>query len=88
LNSKVAMLAERLKSTHLTITARSHDNGKLYGSIGSDEIVELLKGKDVTVNKKQIVFGKAIRSVGEHKVIVKLSSKLQPQVLVKVVSKA
>ena len=87
LNSKAAMLAERIKSIHVTVKARSHDDGKLYGSVGADEIVALLKEKDVTVNKKQIVFNKSIRTVGDHKVTIRLSSKLTPQVTVKVATK-
>lgn len=85
LNSKVAMLAERIKNMHLVIKERVHDNGKLYGAVGADEVVELLKEKEVTVNKKQIEFKKAVRSVGEHKVSVKLTAKLKPELTLKVV---
>lgn len=84
LNSKVAMLAERIKSMHLTIKERVHDDGKLYGAIGADEIVDLLKQKEITVNKKQIEFDKSIKSVGEHRVTIKLTAKLKPQLTVKV----
>lgn len=87
LNSKTAMLAERIKTLHLTLTERVHDDGKLYGAVGADEVVALLKEKNITVNKKQISFSKAIRSVGEHKVTIKLSSKLQPQLTLKIVGK-
>jgi len=85
LNSKVAMLAERIKTMHLSTKVRAHDDGKLYGSVGADEIVELLKAKDVQINRKQVEFDKAVRQVGEHKITIKLSSKLKPQVTLKVV---
>jgi len=84
LSSKVAMLAERIKSLHVTIKERVHDDGKLYGAINADEIVDLLKAKEISINKKQVEFIKSIKSVGEHKVTIKLSSKLQPQLTVKV----
>jgi large subunit ribosomal protein L9 len=87
LTSKVAMLAERIKTTHLIIKERTHDDGKLYGAVGADEIIGLLKEKDIVVNKKQIEFDKAIKSVGEHKVTIKLSSKLKPQCIVKVLAR-
>lgn len=83
--SKMGMLAERIKNLNLTIKERQHDDGKLYGSISADDIVTALKAKDITVNKKQVVFPKSIRTVGEHKVAIKLSAKLQPQATVKVV---
>lgn len=84
LQSKVAMLAERIKTLHLTVKERIHDDGKLYGAIASDEIVDLLKTKEILVNKKQIEFDKSIKSVGEYKVTVRLSAKLKPQFILKV----
>ena len=87
-NSKIAMLAEHIKTTHLVIKERTHDDGKLYGAISAEEIVELLKAKGLSVNKKQVEFPKAIKSVGEYKVVIKLSSKLQPELTLKVSSNA
>ena len=84
LNSKVAMLAERIKALHISIKERVHDDGKLYGAVGADEVVALLKAREIVVNKKQIEFEKNIKAVGEHKVTVRLSSKLKPQFILKV----
>jgi len=86
LNSKAAMLAERIKTLHLTLKEKVHDDGKLYGAVSADKIVDLLKAKEVTINKKQVEFEKSIKVTGEHKVTIKLSSKLKPQVTVKVVA--
>jgi len=87
LSSKAAMLAERIKSLHLSISERVHDDGKLYGAIGADEIVALMKAKDIVITKKQVEFNKSIRTLGEHKVVIKLSSKLKPELILKVVAK-
>ncbi len=84
INSKVAMLAEKIKALHLTIKEKTHDDGKLYGSVGPDEIVELLKKNEIIVNRKQIEFDKSVKATGEHKVTVRLSSKLKPQFILKV----
>ena len=86
LQSKVAMLAERIKNLHLSLRERAHDEGKLYGAVGQDEIVELLKKEGVVVNRKQIEFAKAIRTTGEHKVTIRLSSKLKPTPTLKIVA--
>ena len=85
-NSKVAMIAERVKALHLTVKERAHDDGKLYGSVGADEIVELLKKNDIQINRKQVEFDKAIRKIGEHKVTIKFSTKLKPQLILKVLA--
>jgi len=84
INSKVAMLAEKIKALHLTIKEKTHDDGKLYGAVGPDEIVELLKKNEIIVNRKQIEFDKSVKATGEHKVTVRLSSKLKPQFILKV----
>lgn len=86
LSNKVSMLAERIKALHITIKERVHDDGKLYGSVGADEVVELLKGHDISINRKQVEFDKAVRMLGDHKVTIKLSSKLKPQFTLKVIS--
>ena len=87
LSSKVAMLAERIKGMHITIKERVHDDGKLYGAVGADEVVELLKAKEVIINRKQVEFAKAVKAIGEHKVVIKLSAKLKPELTLKVVAK-
>ena len=63
LNSKVAMLAEKIRNLHLIVKERVHDDGKLYGAVGADEIVEILKEKDISINRKQVEFKKAIRTL-------------------------
>jgi large subunit ribosomal protein L9 len=83
-SSKVAMVAERIKSLHLLIKERVHDDGKLYGAVGAEEIVALLREKDIVINKKQVEFNKSVKSIGEHKITIRLSSKLQPQLTLKV----
>jgi len=85
LNSKIAMMAEHIKSMVVTIKERIHDDGKLYGAVGATEVVELLKEKGINVDKKQIEFEKSVKAIGEHKVGIRLSSKLKPQFTLKVV---
>ncbi len=88
LSSKTSMLAERIKTTHITIKKRVHDDGKLYGSVAAEEVVNGLKDKNIVVTKKQVVFSKTIRATGEHKVTIKLSTKLMPEMTVNVVGGA
>ena len=84
LSSKAAMTAERIKTLRLSIKERVHDDGKLYGAVGADEIVELLREKDIIINKKQVEFDKSVKAVGEHKITIRISSKLKPQLTLKV----
>ncbi len=86
ISSKVGMLAERIKVLHITLKQKVHDDGKLYGAVGAEAIVDLLKEKEISITKKQVEFAKNIKSVGEHKVIIKLSSKLKPELTLKIIS--
>lgn len=86
LGSKVAMVAEKIKNLHLTLKKKAHDEGKLYGAVSADEVVDLLKEKEIAINRKQVEFSKSIRAEGEHKVIIRLSSKLKPELTLKVVA--
>ena len=86
LASDASALAEVLKRTTLTFTARAGEGGKLYGSITSQQIADELKAKaDLEVDKRKIQMREPIRSLGTHKVAVHLASELVPEVTVNVV---
>lgn len=82
--SRVAMLSEQIKNLKLVLKKKSNENGKLYGAIGAEDVVELLEQKNIHVEKKQIEFPKAIRTTGEYEIIVRLTSKLKPNLTLKV----
>jgi large subunit ribosomal protein L9 len=87
LASDASALAEVLKATTLTFTARSGEGGKLYGSITSQQIADELKAKaGLEVDKRKIELREPIRSLGTHKVAVHLASELQPELTVNVVA--
>lgn len=85
IESKTSMLAEKIKSTLVTLKRKTHDDGKLYGAIGSQEVADILAEKGISVSKSQILFDKSIKSTGTFEVTIKLSSKLLPVIQVKVV---
>ena len=88
LSTKVGMIAERIKGLRLSVKQKIHDDGKLYGALSADIVVDLLKEKEIVITKKQVEFVKNIKNVGEHKVIIKLSAKLKPELTLKVVGEA
>jgi len=84
--SKAAMTAERIASLQITIKRKTHDEGKLYGSITQQEIADALQERGVSIAKNQVIFDKAIKSTGTHTITIKLSRDLQPQLQIQVVS--
>ena len=84
--NKTSMLAEKIKQLTLTLKRKTHDDGRLYGAINGLEVAELLAKEGISVAKNQVEFGKSIKATGNYQVTIKLSSKLQPQLTLKVIS--
>lgn len=85
IETETSMLSERIKDLVITLKKKIHDDNRLYAAINPSDIVEALATENVKISKSQVLFDKSIKSVGNHVVTIKLSSKLQPQLTVKVV---
>jgi large subunit ribosomal protein L9 len=84
--SKTSMLAEKIKSIQVVLKRKTHDNDQLYGSISPREIAEELSAQHgITVSNSQVIIEKAIKAKGLHTIIIKLSSKLQPTLKIKII---
>ena len=65
-------LARNLVGSRVVIAARSGDEGKLFGSVGTHDIAEAIKkfsGLDIATNLIHIP--EAIKEIGLHEVVVK-----------------
>ena len=61
--------AARLKDIVVTIRARAGSNGKLFGSVTSQEIAEALAEQHgINIEKNRIVQGEPIKSFGSYEV--------------------
>ena len=85
IESATSMLSEQIKSIHLTLKKKIHDDNRLYAAVNPADVVDLLSEKNIKVTKSQVIFNKSIKEVGTYPVTIKLSSKLQPQLTLKVV---
>lgn len=76
-------LGEKIAATTLHFTARVGDQGRLFGSITAAEIADALTaavGEDV--DRRKIALDDPIRSIGTHRVPVRLIGRLVPEVTV------
>ncbi len=84
---KAQDLKEKLSAITVKLVAKSGDNGKLFGSITSKEIAEQLKAQTkIDIDKKKIVLPDGIKTIGTHKLDVKLHPGIVATVTVNVVS--
>ncbi|HWR10896.1 MAG TPA: 50S ribosomal protein L9 [Rectinemataceae bacterium] len=69
-------LKEKLEAEDICIAMPAGANGKLYGAVNNAMVADELLKKGIEIDRKKIeVPGRAIKSVGNYKVIVRLYEK-------------
>ena len=83
-------LAERLGQIALTFKARVGREGRLYGSITSQDIAQALRGNpyEIIIDRRSIDLRDPIRSTGTFTIPVKVASQLEPKITVNVVDES
>ncbi len=80
-------MAEKLKTLSVLVKAKAGENGKLFGSVTSKEVVEeLLKQHHIKLDKKKLNLPDGIKSLGVTDVEVKLHPGVTGVIKVKVES--
>ena len=79
--------AEKLNETSVSISRRASAEGKLYGSIGTIDIVEAVNQQiNVEIVKHEVRLPEGpIRNVGEHQIVVQLHADVSSTITVSVV---
>ena len=79
--------ADKLNTITVVVSALASDEGKLYGSVGANEIQDALKEQSIEVSKREIVMVEGpIHSVGDFVVEIHVHSDIIANVSVQVVS--
>jgi large subunit ribosomal protein L9 len=66
--------AETLNRTVLTITQQAGDDGRLFGSVTTQDIADAIKdARDITVDKRNVHLDQPIKAVGTHMVTVEVA---------------
>ena len=78
--------AEGLADTVVTIMVKSGEEGRLYGSVGTQDIADALERDGKTVERSEVRMPEGvIRSLGEYEIALQLHSDVTVQILVAVV---
>jgi large subunit ribosomal protein L9 len=81
-----AGLVDQLRGVTCSFTRRSAEEGRLFGSVTSMDIVEQLKTSGIELDRRRIQLDQPIRSVGDHTVPVRLPGDLTAELKVRVVA--
>ncbi|MEC7663548.1 MAG: 50S ribosomal protein L9 [Pseudomonadota bacterium] len=78
--------AEGLADTVVTIMVKSGEEGRLYGSVGTQDIADALERDGKTVERSEVRMPQGvIRSLGEYEIALQLHSDVTVQIQVAVV---
>ncbi|MEU5880956.1 50S ribosomal protein L9 [Spirillospora sp. NPDC047279] len=66
-------VADQLKALKVTLRTRTGSNGRLFGAVTAADIAEAVKSaKGPDLDKRRIEIGNPIKTVGQHRVSVRL----------------
>ncbi len=82
---KAEEVAARLQDAACTITRRTADQEKIFGSVGVKDIHEALLGQGIEIDKRHIILAEPIKALGEFPVLIKLGSGTTAEIKVTVV---
>ena len=81
-------LASSLSTKTITISAKAGNEGRLFGSITSTEIVKAIFDQTgATIDRKQVQLEAPLRQLGEHVVVLELFAEVLTNMSVNIVSK-
>jgi large subunit ribosomal protein L9 len=80
LKGEAETVSEKLAKLSLSVTKKVGEQGKLFGSVTSQEIAELISAKGVDIDRRKIQLSEPIKSLGEFKVPVKLHPEIIAEV--------
>ena len=64
--------AARIEVLTLSVTARASEDGRLYGSVSAQDVLEFLEKNQVPVEKRRIQLDDPIKAVGDYQVPIRL----------------
>ncbi len=83
--SEVELLAAKLEGLNLTVKAKAGEEGRLFGSVtGKDIAAGIKEVTGLDVDRRRIELDEPLKTLGSHRVTVRLSPKITREIGVKV----
>jgi large subunit ribosomal protein L9 len=77
-------LAKLMEAVTVTIARKAGENDQLFGSVTAADIADALALQKYTVERRRIVLDEPIRTLGEHKVTIRLHRDVPAEITVNV----
>jgi large subunit ribosomal protein L9 len=79
-------LANTLRALSLTLSGKAGEEGKLFGSITSQDIADALGRQGYSIDRRRIELDHPIRTTGEHVVAIRLHPEVHAELRVAIVA--
>lgn len=80
------IIASRIETDSVTITVKTAEEGKIYGSVSPAMVHDALSEKGYNIDKRKIIMPEHIKSLGEYTVDIKLYTDVIAKLKVNVIS--
>ena len=81
-------LAAQLQALPLSIAKKTGEGERLYGSVTSMDIADLLKARGISLDRRRIVLDTPLKTLGTHRVPIRLHPEVVAEVEVTVTEEA
>ena len=78
-------LANLMANVEVTISQKAGENDQLFGSVTSKDISEALEKQGYTIERRKVVLDEPIKTLGAHKVSLRLHREVNTEITVNVV---
>lgn len=75
-------LAEEIKDKQFTVNIKVGANGKVFGSVTTQNVADSLKAAGYDIDKKKVVLTNPIKLVGDYEVALKLAEGVSTKITV------
>ena len=79
-------IAKKLEEVSITFAARVGDEGKLFGSVTTQDIADQLAAQGFTIEKRQVELPEPIKTLGVYRIPIRLHADVHPEIKVWVIA--
>ena len=80
-------LADKLKNISITVSTEAGEDEKIFGSVTTQQIAELLDEKGFKIDKHQIIIETPIKNLGVFNILIKIHKEITAEVKLWIVKK-
>jgi large subunit ribosomal protein L9 len=84
LKSEAQAVAARLDGRSFIVIRQAGDTGQLYGSVATRDIAEAVTEGGFTIERRQVLLDRPIKTLGMHAVRLQLHAEVEPHITVNV----